>query len=332
MPGFANLDRNASNSVVSWRLLCSEFHKAPSNIVIGVRRWSTGDAKMSLEAQAAVAIMTDRNGGILMRVSSSQRYLEDAEDMRDPAVAVARRGKRPIPGKPEGRGKKHGRAARAAATTIPAHSAVSVDSPVITDDAEPNATAASNINVPESLLTTGGIEASPAPVESPLVTHTDAPASSHMSIPLDVNGNISAPSGSAFNPFITAESSALQSLAPMNNFPPTYQPQNPSSSRSVSAPQLRQLYGYGDLMSAYQGTLQPDSLGSSSFDAQRSYGPSQQSYGPSQQSYGPSQQSHGLLQQGYSPSQQNFNSQDFSAASHTGPDIWRVSTGSNFPP
>ncbi|KAF9504992.1 hypothetical protein BS47DRAFT_1354514 [Hydnum rufescens UP504] len=315
---------------------------------------------MSLEAQAAVAIMTDRNRGILMR---------DAEDMRDPAVAVTRRGKRPIPGKPEGRGKKHGRVAWAAATTIPAHSAVSVDSPVITDDTEPNATAASNVNVPESLLTTGGIEASPAPVESPLVTHTDAPASSHMSIPLDVNGNISAPSGSAFNPFVTAESSigtsftrstghgggldlfgpgALQvhagggtqsfngiqfsPFAPMNNFPPTYQPQNPSSSRSVSALQLCQPYGYGDLMSAYQGMLQPDSLGSSSFDAQRSYGPSQQSYGPLQQSYGPLQQSHGLLQQGYSPLQQNFNSQDFSAASHTGPDIWRVSTGSNFPP
>ncbi|KAF9503656.1 hypothetical protein BS47DRAFT_1490388 [Hydnum rufescens UP504] len=193
MPGFANLHRNASNSVISWHLLCSKFHKAPSNIVIGVHRWSTGDAKMSLEAQAAVAIMTDCNGGILMRVSSSQRYLEDAKDMQDPAVAVARRGKCPIPGKPEGRGKKHGRAARAATTTIPAHSAVSVDSPVITDDTEPNATAASNVNVPESLLTTGGIEASPAPVELPLVTHTDAPALSHMSIPLDINGNISAP-------------------------------------------------------------------------------------------------------------------------------------------
>ncbi|KAF9521214.1 hypothetical protein BS47DRAFT_1335334 [Hydnum rufescens UP504] len=294
MPGSPNLHRNASNSVISWHLLCFQIPQGPPSNICHCPR-------------PAVAIMTDCNGGILMRVSSSQRYLEDAKDMQDPAVAVARRGKCPIPGKPE---------ARAATTTIPAHSAVSVDSPVITDDTEPNATAASNVNVPD-----------PAPVELPLVTHTDAPALSHMSIPLDINGNISAPSGSAFNPFVTAESSALQvhagggtqsfngiqfsPFAPMNNFPPTYQPQNPLSSRSVSAPQLRQPYGYGDLMSAYQGTLQPDSLGSSSFDAQHSYGPSQQSYGPSQQSYGPSQQSH---------------------TSHTGPDIWRVSTGSNFPP
>jgi hypothetical protein len=41
----------------------------------------TGDAKKSLEGQAAVTIMTDRNGKVLMRVSSSQRYLEDAKDM-----------------------------------------------------------------------------------------------------------------------------------------------------------------------------------------------------------------------------------------------------------
>ncbi|KAF9509159.1 hypothetical protein BS47DRAFT_1365438 [Hydnum rufescens UP504] len=59
-PGFVNLDCNASNSVVSWHLLCSEFHMAPQNIIIiSVHQWNTVDSKKSLKDQGSVLIMSD---------------------------------------------------------------------------------------------------------------------------------------------------------------------------------------------------------------------------------------------------------------------------------
>ncbi|KAF9514826.1 hypothetical protein BS47DRAFT_1361394 [Hydnum rufescens UP504] len=245
-PGFANLDCNASNSVLSWHLLCSEFHKAPSNIIIG---------------QASVPIMTDHNGKVLMWVRSSQRYLEDVEDVQDPAIAGARKGKHPILGKPEGRSKKRSRAAVAAATPIAAHSTASVDVPLVTGDTETEATAAistCNVTAP-GLLITSGIEANPAAANTLLTTRNDvvAPAPSHMLTSPDINGSSSPPSGS-FNPFVAAE----------------------SSTAPTSAPHLHQPYGYGNPMLPYQGMQHPNPLGLSSFEGQRlnpnSYGSSQQ--------------------------------------------------------
>ncbi|KAF9509778.1 hypothetical protein BS47DRAFT_1396620 [Hydnum rufescens UP504] len=115
-PGFVDLDRNASNSVGGWHLLCSEFHKKPADITIAVRRWSAVDANMSLKDKGVVSIMSDHDGCVLMRVSSSQRYLEDLEDLQNPSVVTMRKTKCPIPGKPENKSKrKH---VKVAATTV----------------------------------------------------------------------------------------------------------------------------------------------------------------------------------------------------------------------
>ncbi|KAF9504251.1 hypothetical protein BS47DRAFT_1401620 [Hydnum rufescens UP504] len=331
VPGFANLDRDALNSVISWHLLCSEFHKAPSNIIIG-------NMKMSLAGQASVPIMTDCNGKVLMWVRLLQRYLEDIEDVQDPAIAGTRKGKCPIPGKPEGRSKKRSRAAVAAATPIAAHSTVSVDVPLVTSDTETEATAAistCNVTAP-GLLITSGIEANPAAANMLLTTRNDV---------------LQSPSGS-FDPFVVAESSTGMSFvgmpnvprltghggaldpfglgaqvhasggtpsfnciqfnpfAPMNNnFLSTFQPpQHSLLSAPTSAPHLHQPYGYGNPMLPYQGMQHPDPLGLSSFEGQC------------------------LNPNSYGSSQQNIDLHDFSAASQAGPDIWRLPTGPNFPP
>ncbi|KAF9509128.1 hypothetical protein BS47DRAFT_1365465 [Hydnum rufescens UP504] len=235
VPGFANLDRDASNSVISWRLLCSKFHKAPSNIIIG-------NMKMSLAGQASVPIMTDCNGKVLMWVRSSQRYLEDIEDVQDPAIAGTRKGKCPIPGKPEGRSKKCSRAAVAAAAPIAAHSTTSVDVPLVTGDTETEATTAistCNITAP-GLLITSGIEANPAAADALLTTCNDVVALPQVTSPV------------------------------------------PPQDHSILLSQLKAVlpYSYGNPMLPYQGMQHPDPLGLSSFEGQRlnpnSYGSSQQ--------------------------------------------------------
>ncbi|KAF9509075.1 hypothetical protein BS47DRAFT_1365529 [Hydnum rufescens UP504] len=64
VPGFVDLDRNASNSMGGWHLLCSKFHKKPADITISVHRWSAVDANMSLKDKGNILIMSDHDGDI----------------------------------------------------------------------------------------------------------------------------------------------------------------------------------------------------------------------------------------------------------------------------
>ncbi|KAF9507053.1 hypothetical protein BS47DRAFT_1398919 [Hydnum rufescens UP504] len=256
-PGFVDLDHNASNSVGGWRLLCSEFHKKPADITIAVRQWSAVDANMSLKDKGVISIMSDHDGHVLMHVSSSQRYLEDLEDLQNPSVATMRKTKRPIPGKPENKSKrKH---AKVAATTV--------FTPSI-----------------ESSVTT----VADAAVNPPIPTDINTVAVPHVSALINASGGKNVPLARAFNnmPPVPVFNDvppgpAFKNVPPrpafdnvpprpafdnvppgpafidtfdFSLFPPATHYNFPGASQAAQHPSLSAQLGYGEQNSAYQGT------------------------------------------------------------------------------
>ncbi|KAF9509322.1 hypothetical protein BS47DRAFT_1412693 [Hydnum rufescens UP504] len=249
-PGFVDLDRNASNSVGGWRLLCSKFHKKPADITIAVRRWSAVDANMSLKDKGVISIMSDCDGHVLMHVSSSQRYLEDLEDLQNPSVVTTRKTKCPILGKPENKSKrKHAKVAATTVFTPSIESSVTtvadaaVNPPIPTDIntvAVPHVSALINASVPVF----NDVPPGPAFKNVP-------PRPAFDNVPLGPAFD-NVPPGPAFSnippgpAFIDTFDFSLFPPATCYNFPGASQAaQHPSSSAQL---------GYGEQNSAYQGT------------------------------------------------------------------------------
>ena len=292
--------------------------------------------------------MTDRNGEVLMRTHSSQRYLEDLEDFKDPMVAAARKSKCPIPGKPEGKSKKK----HAKAATLQG-AALSVD-PLVTTDGD-NAVAGAIVISPLmagtsyiiptptpcvlTLTNADGGDNAPPSAFNPFVATADGIGTSLTLIPLALVPQLLDDHNSMYtDPYVLdalcAHTTSGSTFFDSSLFPPppthnynvvgtSQTRQHPSSSSSsASTPSSLQPYGHGyqEQTYTYQGAQFAEPSRSTSFSTQFANSSGPMSFGT--QIAGPSRstsfESMHLDPNTYSSSLQNFDMDCFSAAPDTG--------------